>query len=340
MIKAYEIQGCFLLGNAFHACGLDHTILVKLASTAVVSWLLGLSEDQTLAAISHVWTDTSPLRVYRSGSNTVPRKGWAAGDACMRAVQLALLVRSGQPGCPTALSMPRWGFYATAWRGSPEFSFPKPFESWVIQNVLYKIIPAEGHCIAAIEAAVIQARKLRERGQGLQDIAHVDIRTCAAADLIVNKKGVLANSADRDHCMQYAVAVAFHKVAEPEAGDFLDDSEFARSEQIQELRDMIRIRADNALTADYLDLNTKSVPSAVTVHMASGEILDEVLVEFPLGHVENSGTHAAVTHKYRQNLELLFTGDERAVIEEMVYEGGERNISELLDVMTRDCPRT
>ncbi|KAL1858002.1 hypothetical protein Plec18170_003226 [Paecilomyces lecythidis] len=335
VVKVYEIQGCFLLRNAFNAFGLDHTIMVKLASTAVVSWLLGLSEEQTLAAISHVWMDTSPLRVYRAGSNTVPRKGWAAGDACMRAVQFALLVRSGQPGSPTVLTMPRWGFYATTWRGGSEFSFPKPYTTWVIQNIFYKVMPVEGHGIAAVEAAVVQARRLRERGYGVQDIARIDIRTCAAANMIINKPGPLYNPADRDHCMQYVVAVAFLKVAAPEAGDFLDSSEFAGSSAVQALRDKTHIRPDDTLTADYLNIDKKSIPSALTVHLTSGEVLDEVLVEFPLGHVENSGTRAAVEHKYRRNLGLLFTVEESAAVEDMIRKGGERNVSDLLDMLAR-----
>lgn len=158
VIKAYEIQVCFLLRNAFNAVGIDHVMLVKVASTAVVSWLLGLSEEQTMAAISHAWMDVAPLRVYRSGSNTIPRKGWAAGDACMRAIHFALLVRRGQPGSPTPLTMPRWGFYATKWHKAEKFDLPKPYTSWVIENIFFKVMPVEGFCIAPVEATCCARR--------------------------------------------------------------------------------------------------------------------------------------------------------------------------------------
>lgn len=336
VIKVYEIQGCFLLRNAFNAYGLDHTILVKLASTAVVSWLLGLSEDQTMAAISHVWMDASPLRVYRAGSNTIPRKGWAAGDACMRAVQFALLTRCGQPGAPTVLTMPRWGFYATAWRGGPDFALPKPYATWVIENIFFKVMPVEGHGIAAVEAALVQSEKLRARGlDAATDIAGIEIRTCAAANMIINKPGPLFNAADRDHCMQYVVAVALLKGAVPEAPDFQDGSPFTSSPSVEALRRKIEIRADEELTRDYLDWGKKSIPSALTIRLASGGVLDEVLVEFPVGHVESSQTLATVRGKFERNMALMFSEAEIAEIEKMVQDGGETKISDFVDLLVR-----
>ena len=243
IVKAYEIQGCFLLRNAFNAHGLDHVILVKLASTAVVSWLLGLSNEQTKAAISHVWMDGHPLRVYRSGLNTIPRKGWAAGDACMRAVHLALLVRAGQLGSPTALTMPRWGFYATMW-GGKEFELPS-MGSWVIENVFFKVMPVEGHGISAVEAALVHGDTLRARGlDPSQDVAKIEIRTNAAANLIINKAGTLTNAADRDHCMQYVVALALLKGGAPEVQDFQDHSPWATNTSLSSLREKIDIRED------------------------------------------------------------------------------------------------
>ena len=340
VIKAYEIQGLFLLRNAFNAHGMDHTILVKLASTAVVSWLLGLTEDQTMAAISHVWMDVSPLRVYRAGSNTIPRKGWAAGDACMRAVQFALLTRAGQPGAPTVLTMPRWGFYATAWRGGPEFVLPKPYTTWVIENVFYKVMPVEGHGIAAVEAALIQSQRLRDQGRlgrdSVKDIARIDIRTCAAANMIINKSGPLFNAADRDHCMQFVVAVAMIKGAVPEAIDYQDESPFSSSAAVDSLRRKIHIRADEELTRDYLDWEKKSIPSAVTVHLVGGEVLEEVLVEFPVGHVESGQTLANVRRKFGRNMGLMFSEEETKAIEKVVQEGGESSISGFVDLLVRD----
>ena len=336
VIKVYEIQGIFLLRNAFNAHGLDHTILVKLASTAVVSWLMGLSESQTMAAISHVWMDVSPLRVYRAGVNTIPRKGWAAGDACMRAVQFALLTHRGQPGAPTVLTMPRWGFYATAWRGGPAFVLPKPYTTWVIENIFFKLMPVEGHGIAAVEAALLQGEKLRARNlDAATDIASIEIRTCAAANMIINKPGPLFNAADRDHCMQYVVAVALLKGAVPEAPDFQDSSPFTSSSAVESLRSKIHIRADEGLTSDYLNWDKKSIPSALTIHFNSGDVLDEVLVEFPVGHVESVQTTAAVQRKFARNMGLMFSEAEVAKIQKTVHDGGETSVSDFVDLLVR-----
>jgi len=309
IIKAYEIQGCFLLQNAFNSRGLDHVILVKLASTAVLCWLLGLTEAQTMAAISHVWMDGHPLRVYRSGENTIPRKGWAAGEACMKAVQLAFLIRAGQPGAPTVLTMPRWGFYAAMFGGN-EFKFPIKYSSWVIEHVFFKVMPVEGHAVAAVESALILNRILHEQSLTAEDISGIHIRTNAAADMIINKEGPLHNSADRDHCMQYVVALAFLKNAAPEAQDFMDDSPWASNPAIDALRRKIIIKVDEQLTRDYMDLNKKSIACGLTVHLAEGTVLDEVLIEFPVGHAANPRTAVAVKEKFRKNLSLMFSEDE------------------------------
>lgn len=337
-IKVYEIQGCFLLQNAFNGVGLDHTILVKLASTAVVSWLLGLSKPQTMAAISHVWMDTAPLRVYRAGSNTIPRGGWAAGDACMRAVQFALMVRRGQPGSPTVLTMPRWGFYASTWRENSPFVLPKHYTTWVIENIFYKVMPVEGHAIAAVEAACSQTKKMRDHGlkDPVKDIARIEIRTNDAANTIINKKGQLYNAADRDHCMQYVVAVAILKGAAPEAADFLDTSPYVTSPQVVALREKINIRPDEALTADYLNVEKKSIPSGLTVFLSNGIVLDEVLIEFPLGHVRHPDTVSTVRHKFEKNMASLFSKDEVKAIEKAILQGGGRSISSFLDLLVRD----
>nr|ANF07285.1 2-methylcitrate dehydratase [Paecilomyces fulvus] len=310
IIKAYEIQGCFLLHNAFNSHGLDHVILVKLASTALVCWLLGLTETHTMAAISHVWMDGHPLRVYRSGSNTTPRKGWAAGEACMKAVQLAFLVREGQPGSPTVLTMPRWGFYATMF-GGKEFTFPINYSTWVIEHVFFKVMPVEGHGVAAVEAALIIHKILRQHSLSAdKDIKSIEIRTNAAANMIINKSGRLRNSADRDHCMQYLVALAFLKGEVPEPEDFLDNSPWANDSVLNILRDRILIRTDDQLTHDYMDLGKKSLACGVTVHLINGEVIDEVLVEFPVGHVANPHTAAAVKRKFLRNMSLMFTMEE------------------------------
>ncbi|OJJ47235.1 hypothetical protein ASPZODRAFT_151760 [Penicilliopsis zonata CBS 506.65] len=312
LIKAYEIQGCYQLKNAFNAFGLDHVVLVKLASAAVVAWLLGLSEEQTNATISHVWMDGQPTRVYRSAGNTIPRKGWAAGDACMRAVHLALLVRKGQPGAPGALSSVPFGFYARTFGATRGFEFARPFGTWTIRNVLFKVMPVEGHAIAAVEAALVQRRKLDHLGCTPAQIARIEIRTTAAADLIINKRGRLRNAADRDHCLQYVVALALLKGAVPEVRDYADGSPWVTSAELDALRGKMVVRVDEHLTRDYLDLGKKSIGSAVTVRLQDGSILEEVLVQYPVGHVKNPATAGMVDEKFKKNMRLMFSEAEIA----------------------------
>ncbi|KAJ5411161.1 uncharacterized protein N7487_005520 [Penicillium crustosum] len=311
LVKAYEIQGCYQMRNAFNAYGIDHVVLVKLASASVVCWLLGMTELQAMATISHVWMDGHPNRVYRSGANTIPRKGWAAGDAARRAVQLALLVQDGQPGSAGALSANPWGFWERTF-GEAGFVLPQPFGSWTVQNVLFKSIPVEGHAISAVEAAVLQARRFQQRGLSdpLKQIQRIDLRTTAAAFLIINKQGLLYNAADRDHCIQYVVALAFLKGSPPEAVDYLDKSPWANSEELEALRGRIVVQSDPGLTEDYLDLDKKSIGAGMTVHLANGSSLPEILIEYPVGHARNPKTPAAIQEKFFQNMGLMFSATE------------------------------
>ncbi|KAH8799350.1 putative 2-methylcitrate dehydratase [Xylogone sp. PMI_703] len=338
LIKAYEIQGCMLLHNAFNTYGLDHVILVKLASTAVVSWLLGLTEDQTMAAISQVWMDGHALRIYRQKGNAISRKGWAAGDACMKATQLALLTKAGQPGSPTPLTMPRWGFYANSF-GNNHFDLPKEYGSWVIENIIFKVMPVEGHGITSVQASMVHSKTLQARGLRAEgDIRRIVIRTNAATDMIINKTGSLTNAADRDHCLQYLVALTFLKGALPEAADFLDSSIWSTSSTLNSLREKIEIFVDNQLTEDYMDLDVKSVASGVMVELSNGEKLEEVLIHFPVGHGKNSQTLDIVREKFQKNMALMFSQDEidniSALVEDMVNE--EKTISKLLDLLVRE----
>ncbi|KAJ5316620.1 hypothetical protein PENANT_c019G05499 [Penicillium antarcticum] len=311
LVKAYEIQGCYQMQNAFNAYGIDHVVLVKLASAAVVSWLLGLSQEQAMATISHVWMDGHPNRVYRSGANTIPRKGWAAGEAARRAVQLSLIVGQGQPGSPGALSAKPWGFWERTF-GEVGFKFPRPFGSWTVQNVLFKIMPVEGHAISAVEAAILHARLFRQKGLSdpLGLINRIDLRTTAAAYLIVNKKGTLHNAADRDHCIQYVVALAFLKEGPPEAGDYLDKGPWATSEELNSLRDRIVVNPDSKLTRDYFDLNKKSIGAGMTVHLADGSTMPEILIEYPVGHARNPQTPAAIQKKFFHSMGQIFSAAE------------------------------
>ena len=336
MIKAYEIQGCFLTYNAFNAHGLDHVILVKLASTAVVCWLMGLSEDQTMAAISHVWMDGGALRTYRSGSNTIPRKGWAAGDACMRAVHFALLTQKGQAGARSPLTFPRWGFYDSLWeKGS--FNLPQGFACWSIQHLFFKVMAVEGHSISALESMLVQYQRLRDRDlDAKKHIATIEIRTNGAANMIINKPGKLSNPADRDHCMQYALAVSLLKGDIPAPEDYLDESPFANSAVVEGLRSRMQIYEDPQFTKDYLDLEKKSIPTGITVTLTNGEKLPEVLVEYPVGHVKRPETLARVREKFDRNMRLQFSDAEIQTIKTAVEEGDNMPISDFLDLLVRN----
>lgn len=333
LIKAYEIQGCFQISNAFNSVGLDHVILVKVASTAVVSWLLGLSEAQAVDAISQAWMDGHPLRVYRHGHNTGPRKGWAGGDACMRAVQLALLTRSGQPGAPTVLSAPRWGFYDSIFQ-SKSFLLPQPFGTWVMENTIFKLAPAEAHALSAIEAALILQRRLLEKAVNLEkDIRKITVRTHAAACLIIDKSGQLNNAADRDHCMQYMLAVTFFKGEQPEYCDYSDSSPWATDRRVMSLREKMQIVEDEQYTKDYHRLEKKSLSSTLTVELVDGCRTEEMSVEYPLGSPKHPGTTEAVGAKIHRNLRLLFQSGAAEQIIKVVSSENETLVKDFVDML-------
>lgn len=311
LIKAYEIQGCYQMQNAFNEYGIDHVVLVKLASTAVVSWLMGLTEEQIMASISHIWMDGHPTRVYRSKTSTTPRKGWAAGDAARRAVQIALYVRAGQPGAPEALTAKPWGFLARTF-GERGFEFSRPFGTWTIRNVFFKTMPVEGHGISAVEAALLQRQKIVDQGlsEPAKHIERLELRTSEAANLIINKAGPLQNAADRDHCIQYVVALSFLKGSAPEATDYSDGSPWAVSAELAHLRRKISVHPDPQLTRGYLDLDIKSIGTGLTVVLVDGTVLPEVLVEYPIGHVRDTRTKQALQKKFMHNMAYLFSETE------------------------------
>ena len=308
LIKAYEIQGCSQIKNAFNKVGLDHVILVKVASTAVVSWLLRLSKEQACAAVSHAWADGHPLRVYRQAPNTGSRKGWAAGDACMRAVHLALLVKKGQAGIKSVLTASQWGFYDVLFRGNT-IDLARPLGNWVVENVLFKVTTAEGHGLTAIEAALKVSDILREHGRSPDEISSVRIRTQRAAMTIINKRGRLYNAADRDHCIRYMVAVVLLKGAMIETVDYQDSSQWANDPRVDTLRSKITMEEDLQMTSDYHDPEVRSLANALNVTLEDGTQLDEDPVQFPIGHVHRAETLAAVKEKTRRNLELRLSED-------------------------------
>jgi 2-methylcitrate dehydratase len=329
LIKAYEIQGCYQMKNAFNVHGLDHVILVKLSVVAVCSWLAGLTEEQAHAALSHVWMDGIPSRVYRQSADTIPRKGWAAADASMRAVQLVLMVKSGQPGSPGALDAWPCGFLqrhkfgaaATA-GGESSFDLPKPFGTWVVRNVFFKLMPVEGHGIAATEAALLLRPIILARGP-LSSISELRIATTSAACRIISKQGPPHNSADRDHCLQYVVALALVKGAYPETQDYADDSRYATSEEIDSLRSKMVVVEDKQLTRDYLDVNIRSAGARLRVTLQDGSQLDEVLVEFPPGHARHAQTQRLVRNKFRRNMRHAFQDGEIDAIERAIQSDDE-----------------
>jgi 2-methylcitrate dehydratase len=284
MIKAHEIQGCIALENSFNKVGLDHVVLVKVASTAVVCQLLGLTREQTINALSLAWVDGQSLRTYRHAPNTGSRKSWAAGDATSRAVRLALMARAGEMGYPSALTAKTWGFYDISFRGE-EFKFQRPYGSYVMENVLFKIsYPAEFHAQTAVEAAMKLRAQLDQRGISSETIKKIAIRTHEACLSIIDKKGPLANPADRDHCVQYMVAIPllFGRLT---AADYEDAvaADPILGPRIDALRAKIECVEEPRFTADYHDPDKRSIANALRIELNDGSVLEET-VEYPIGH--------------------------------------------------------
>lgn len=307
MIKAHEIQGCLALENSFNKVGLDHVVLVKVASTAVVSDMLGLSEAQTRDAISQAWVDGQSMRTYRHSPNTMSRKSWAAGDACEKAVNLVLKVMKGEGGMATVLSAPTWGFYDVNFHGK-KFDFQRPYGSYVMENVLFKVsYPAEFHSQTAIEAAQRLNKKLKAMGKTAEDIEEVTNRTHEACIRIIDKQfKPMDNFADRDHCVQYMTAVmfAFNRL---EASDYTDSSEAAQSPLVESLRKKIKCVEDPQFTKDYHNPAKRTIANALTVRLKDGTTLDEEVVEAPLGHrLRREEAKPEILAKYLKHLEPHF----------------------------------
>ncbi|HEC8323205.1 TPA: bifunctional 2-methylcitrate dehydratase/aconitate hydratase [Providencia rettgeri] len=304
LIKAHEIQGCIALENAFNQVGLDHVILVKVASTAVVSHLLGLEREQILNAVSQAWIDGHSLRTYRHSPNTGSRKSWAAGDATSRAVRLALMAQKGEMGYPTALTAKTWGFYDVLFNGQP-LRFQRPYGSYVMENVLFKVsFPAEFHSQTAVEAALQLHQTLQKLGKTAQDIESIAIRTHEACIRIIDKKGPLHNPADRDHCIQYMVAVPliFGRLT---AADYEDN--IAKDERIDALRAKMHCTEDVQFTRDYHDPEKRSISNGLTITLKDGQVLDEVVIEYPVGHKRRRKEGMPLLlNKFRVNLARQF----------------------------------
>ncbi|MEZ0469529.1 bifunctional 2-methylcitrate dehydratase/aconitate hydratase [Luteimonas salinilitoris] len=278
-IKAHEIQGVYALQNSFNRVGLDHVILVRLASTAVSTAMLGGGKEEIVNAVSHSWIDNGVLRTYRHAPNTGPRKSWAAGDACRRAVTHAInAAHKRVVGYPSALSAKTWGFYDIAFQGR-EFQFERPFGSYVMENVLFKIsYPAEFHAQTAVECAMTLHGQV---GGRIDQIEKIVIETQEAGMRIIDKTGPLANYADRDHCIQYMVAVPliFGRLA---AADYSDD--IAADPRIDALRDVMEVRENPRFTRDYFDPDRRYIGNSVQVFFKDGSSTDLVSIDYPIGH--------------------------------------------------------
>jgi 2-methylcitrate dehydratase len=312
MIKAHEIQGCLALENSFNKVGLDHVVLVKVASVAVITHLLGGSRDQIINALSQAWVDGQALRTYRHAPNTGSRKSWAAGDATSRAVWLALITLKGETGYPSALTARTWGFYDVLFKGQP-FRFQRPIKAWhsyVMENVLFKIsFPAEFHSQTAVECAMQLHARTRER---LDDIRSITIRTHEAAIRIIDKRGPLNNPADRDHCIQYIVAIAliFGRLT---AADYEDV--VAADPRIDPLCAKIICIEDLQFTRNYHDPEKRAIANGITVEFKDGSKLDEVVVEYPIGHKSRRDEGIPLLEeKFRFNLAHRFPEEQKKAI--------------------------
>jgi 2-methylcitrate dehydratase len=284
MVKAHEIQGVLALENSFNRVGLDHVVLVKVASTAVITGLLGGSKDDIINAVSNAWVDGQSLRTYRHSPNTGSRKSWAAGDATSRAVRLALMTMKGEMGYPTALTAKTWGFYDVLFNSQP-FQFQRQYGSYVMENVLFKIaFPAEFHAQTAVECAFQLHAEVADNINTLDKIEQIDkivITTHESAIRIIDKQGPLNNPADRDHCIQYMTAVGLLK-GSLTAADYEDD--VAADPRIDALRDKMVCIENDDYTRDYLDPDKRSIANAVQLFFKDGNQSQQVAVEYPLGH--------------------------------------------------------
>lgn len=278
MIKAHEIQGVLALENSFNRVGLDHVVLVKVASTAVITYMLGGSKQNILDALSQAWVDGQSLRTYRHSPNTGSRKSWAAGDACARAVRLSMITLKGEMGYPGVLTAKGWGFYDVLFKGKP-FRFQRPYESYVMENILFKIsFPAEFHAQTAVECAVILHDKVVGR---LDEIERIELTTHESAIRIISKTGALQNPADRDHCLQYMVAIGL--IFGDLSAEHYEDG-VASDARIDLLREKMQVNEKKQYSVDYHDPSKRSIANAIQVFFKDDTSTEKVEVEYPIGH--------------------------------------------------------
>ncbi|WP_297793805.1 2-methylcitrate dehydratase [uncultured Marinobacter sp.] len=317
MIMAHEIQGVLALENSFNRVGLDHVVLVKVASTAVTARLMGASREQLLSALSHAWVDGQSLRTYRHAPNAGSRKSWAAGDATSRAVRLADIAMRGEMGIPGVLTAPQWGFYDVLFaktnkdqklkpKDQQRFSLPQDFGSYVMENILFKIsFPAEFHAQTAAEAAVTLHPHVKDR---LDDIDRIVITTHESAIRIISKEGKLANAADRDHCLQYMATVPL--IFGNLTAEHYEDGFHEANPIIDKIRSKIDIVEDEKYTREYLEEDKRSIANAIQVFFKDGTSTDKVAVEYPIGHRRRRKEGIPLLEeKFRNNLATRFPAE-------------------------------
>jgi len=330
MIKAHEIQGVLALENSFNRVGLDHVILVKVASTAVATKLLGGTKDQIINALSHAWIDGASLRTYRHAPNAGPRKSWAAGDATSRAVRLALLAVGGEPGLPSALTAKSWGFDDVSYRGK-RLSVPRAYGSYVMENVLFKVaFPAEFHAQTAAECAVQLHPQVKGR---LDDIERIELTTQESAIRIISKTGPLHNPADRDHCIQYIVAIGLIHGAL--TADHYEDKSAADA-RIDALRGKMRIAEDSRYSREYLEADKRSIANAVQVFFKDGTKTAKVEVEYPLGHRRRRGEGLPLlVEKFRTNAKTCWPAERVETLRQLVLDAAQLDLMPVPAFMER-----
>ncbi|MCL4141557.1 UNVERIFIED_CONTAM: hypothetical protein GTU68_062611 [Idotea baltica] len=305
MIKAHEIQGVLALENSFNRVGLDHVLLVRIASTAVAAHMLGCTFDQTAAAISNAWIDGGALRTYRHAPNTGSRKSWAAGDATSRAVRLALIAKTGEMGYATAVSAAGWGFSDVLFGGKP-LVLARPLETYVMENILFKIsFPAEFHAQTAVECAITLHEQVKDR---IDDVERIEMQTQEPAVRIIDKSGVLNNFADRDHCLQYMTAIGLI-FGELTAEHYTDST--AADPRIDALRAKMTVEENEAFTRDYYDLDKRAIGNSVQVFFNDGSSTDRVEVQYPIGHRNRRDEGIPVLlKKFESSLPNVFGDDQ------------------------------
>jgi len=335
MIKAHEIQGILALDNSFNRVGLDHVLLVRIASTAVASQLLGCDFAQTVNAISNAWIDGGALRTYRHAPNTGSRKSWAAGDATSRAVRLALIAKTGEMGYATALSAPRWGFQDVLFRQQP-VTLARPLGTYVMENVLFKIsFPAEFHAQTAVECALKLHPAVRDR---LPEIERIELETQEPAIRIIDKQGPLNNFADRDHCLQYmaAIGLIFGRL---NASHYTD--EVAADPQIDRIRSKMVVRENPQFTSDYYDLEKRAIGNSMQVFFQDGTATERVEIHYPVGHrFRREEGIPLLEEKFRNYLPEVFPPKQVAeILATFAAEDfDQRPVSQFLDLFVKEDP--